>query len=120
MKAEDMRTAIEKNSPVFFTPGKEEIAGGELAKLARIKGLLRQCKKASIRIIGHTASAGFPLEEKVLSVKRAEKVKAILGDIPNIKYFISGLGATKSNPHPTETEKRLLRKVEVKVLDLST
>jgi outer membrane protein OmpA-like peptidoglycan-associated protein len=120
VKPEEIRAQILKNSPIFFKAGGDEIAGGEIEKIGKIKALLAKCKSVSIRIEGHTASAGFPESEKRLSLRRAEKVKSLLKGSLAITLQAVGMGATKIDiSKASDAEKNNSRRVVIHILSIT-
>jgi outer membrane protein OmpA-like peptidoglycan-associated protein len=119
VNAGEIRSGIGKCSPVFFKPGGVEIENGEIAKIDKMKKLLAQCKKARIRLEGHTLSAGFPDSEKKISIKRAEKIRSYFGGIKGVTFVVSGSGAAGSAKiDSADAKKNQMRKVVISVLEL--
>ena len=94
--AERFRQTVEENSPVMFIADRETWMAGEEAKLNRIIAALPGLHSAALTVTGHTADAGKPNAQFVLSAERAIAVRDYLlkhRDGINLDITIIGRGA---------------------------
>ena len=76
--AERFTQTVKENSPVLFFADQEIWLPGEGAKLDRIVDALPEIRAATLTVTGHTADAGKPNAQFVLSAERANAVRAYL------------------------------------------
>jgi outer membrane protein OmpA-like peptidoglycan-associated protein len=96
--AERFIRAVGENSPVMFIADQEFFLPGEERKLDNILAAAKEISKADLLVTGHTADNNMPEAQFVLSLERAQTVKAYLlknpaGSVLTIE--VKGKGATE-------------------------
>jgi len=115
---ETARGLIVNLSDVLFDVDKATLKPGAREKLARIAGILGSHPDLKIEIEGHADSTGAEDYNLRLSERRAESVRAYLGDQGIGKSVVSAVGFGESRPvatNGTASGRQQNRRVELKL-----
>ncbi len=103
---------------VYFDTGKDELARDSLAVVEKLKADLKTRQAPEIAAIGHTDRVGSVKDNDALSLKRAEKLRAILvqAGLRAESIGIAGRGEREPLvPTADEVEEARNRRVEINV-----
>ena len=104
---------------VFFEKGSARITRQSFHELNRLVKILRKNRQYRVQISGHTDSKGKATDNRALSLKRAQAVRAFLVSKGIKKKRIRSLGYGSSKPlanNKTESGRKMNRRVEIKLL----
>ncbi len=123
--AERFTQTVKENSPVLFVADQEIWLPGEGVKLDRIVDALPEIRTATLTVTGHTADAGKPNAQFVLSAERAIAVRDyLLQHKGNTELDITIIGRGANDPVVTGvpggspvplTEQAANRRAEIRV-----
>ncbi|UTC65320.1 OmpA family protein [Treponema sp. OMZ 788] len=103
-----------------FEPDRAILLKGEEAKLDEIAKILKESDGSFFFVEGHTADAGNPEEEKILSQERAKTIieKLTKKGISAERFIYQGAGGTRPlAPNGTEEGRAQNRRVEITIID---
>ncbi len=103
-----------------FAADSAELLSSEKSRLDAIAQALARIPDRTFLVEGHTAEAGKPQGQYLLSEQRAKKIvdELVARGIPAGRFLFKGMGADKPiAPNDTEQNKARNRRVEITVLD---
>jgi len=103
---------------VYFVEGRDELTAESLPELDKVKAVIRTWPSPEILVIGHTDRVGSVQSNDVLSLKRAQAVRAVLvaAGFPEKVMEVAGRGEREPLvPTADEVAEAKNRRVEITV-----